>query len=144
MTGPLLPGDDHVTRLCGGSHIDPETGGPSPGAFMLRQGETYLSVNWLEYFVQRNHEDRLLEIRQVLATKRAVRDSARLALLNIGRAIQHVGANPSLSVTHEPIGPPSPWSDPSHSGINNIQESNSQVVAERLCQVVQEMSRAKA
>jgi len=142
MNGDILPSTDNVVRLCGGSHLDPDTGSPGPGAFMLREDESYLSVNWLEYFEQRTHEERLLEIRQVLANKRTIGSSARLALLSIGHAIREVGDNPLLFFTHEPIDSPNLVSDLSHSGINNIQ-SFEILVAEKLAQAVTELCPAK-
>ncbi|MDI2593106.1 hypothetical protein POF45_16965 [Pseudomonas sp. 681] len=142
MNGDILPNVDSVVRLCGGSHLDPDTGSPGPGAFMLREGENYLSVNWLEYFQQYSHEDRLLEVRRVLASKKKIGSAARLALLNVGNAIQVVGDNPLLIFIHEPINSPDVINDPSHSGINNIQ-SFEQLVAERLTQAVFELSAAK-
>ncbi|MNE66023.1 hypothetical protein D3C80_1615510 [compost metagenome] len=129
-------------RLCGGSHLDPETGYPGPGAFMLRNDEAYLSVNWLEFFAQFGHENRLSEIQQVLARKRSIGKTARLALINIGNAIQIVGNSPLLIFTHEPIDSPGLIPDPSHSGINNLQGFE-QLVAERLSQAVSEVSLAR-
>lgn len=143
MKGEALPGGDNVARLCGGSHLDPETGKPAPGAFMLREDESYLSVNWLEYFAQHSHEDRLSEIRQALASKRTVGKTAILALLNVGLAIRQVGNNPLLTFTHEPIEPPEQPVDQSHSGINNIR-SFEQEVAEKLSHAVHEVCPAKA
>lgn len=142
MNGDILPEGDSVVRLCGGSHLDPDTGVPGPGAFMLREGESYLSVNWLEYFQQCDHEGRMLEVRRVLASKRSVGRTARLALLNIGGAIKIVGGDPLLTFTHEPISSEF-TNDPSHSAINNVQ-GYEQLVAERLSQAVIELSAAKA
>lgn len=142
MNGDTLPNADNVVRLCGGSHLDPETGSPGPGAFMLRDDESYLSVNWLEYFEQHCHENRLLEVRRVLASKRSIGKTARLALFNVGNAIQIVGGNPLLTFTHEPIDSPELIVDLSHSGINNIQGFE-QLVAEKLSQAVHELSAAK-
>lgn len=143
MNGDILPGTDSVARLCKGSHLDPDTGSPGPGAFMLRENESYLSVNWLEYFEQCTHEERLLEIRRVLANKRTISSTARLALLNIGNAIRIVGDTPLLVFTHEPINSPGLVADPSHSGINNIQNFEPLLVAEKLAEAVIELSAAK-
>lgn len=142
MKGDFLPDCDNVTRLCGGSHVDPDTGKPSPGAFMLRADESYLSVNWLEYFEQYSHEDRLSEIRRVLAGKMKVGKAARLALLNVGGATQIVGDNPLISFTHEPLDGSEAIVDLSHCGINNIQ-SFEQIVAEKLSQAVYELTLAR-
>jgi hypothetical protein len=109
---------------------------------MLRDDESYLSVNWLEYFEQHCHENRLLEVRRVLASKRRIGKTARLALFNVGNAIQTVGGNPLLTFTHEPIDSPELIVDLSHSGINNIQGFEL-LVAEKLSQAVHELSAAK-
>nr|WP_148050873.1 hypothetical protein [Pseudomonas chlororaphis] len=142
MNGDILPGADSVARLCKGSHLDPFTGSPAPGAFMLRENESYLSVNWLEYFEQCTHEERLLEIRQVLASKRKISSTARLALLNIDSAIKIVGDSPLLVFTHEPIDSPGLISDPSHSGINNTYDFEP-LVAMKLAEAVFELCVAK-
>ena len=47
MKGDVIPDADHITRLCGGSHVR-EDGTISATAFKPRPGEAYLSVNWLE------------------------------------------------------------------------------------------------
>lgn len=142
MKGDILADTDNVARLCGGSHIDPDTGAPGPGAFMPREGEVYLSVNWLEYFDQLNHEERLREIKQALASKRTVGRMALLALLNVGGTTRHVGQDPLLAFTHEPIDDPEFPPDPSHSGINNFQGFEI-LVAEKLSQAVYEQYPAR-
>lgn len=142
MTGNFIPDGDSVVRLCGGSHLDPDTGSPGPGAFMLREGEDYLSVNWLEYFKGYDHQDALLEIRRVLATKRTIGKTARLALLNVGGVKQTIVMDPPLTFTHEPI-ITALINDSSHSAINNIQGCE-QLVAEALSQAVLGLSAARA
>lgn len=47
MKGDTVPDEHHITRLCGGSHVR-EDGTIAATAFKPRQGEAYLSVNWLE------------------------------------------------------------------------------------------------
>ena len=121
MMGGSVPDGDHVTRLCSGSHFRPD-GTLAPSAFKLRQGETYLSVNWLEHLSLGSRAAELAEVRRVLATKRAVGASARLALLNVGQmrdAVRHARAV-EVFVRHEPetrVGQPF---DPSHSGIYGL------------------------
>ena len=49
MTGDQLPDDDHVAYYCSSFRIDGR-GLPSARAFLPRDKEKHLSVNWLEYF----------------------------------------------------------------------------------------------
>ena len=46
-----IPDEDHVSRYCKPSTIA-ESGLPMAASFLLREGEEYLSVNWLEYLRQ--------------------------------------------------------------------------------------------
>lgn len=125
MRDDPIPHIDDITRLCGGSHIDPETGSIGPGAFMLKEKDTdrSLSVNWLNYF-QLNRESQVDEVRRVLTKKIRVRTSARLAVLNVGQAINSVqdatGGTASILILHAPDSLESQWDDPSHSGIYGL------------------------
>ena len=47
MRGDALPDADHVSRYCKPSTV--QDGKVQPNAFFFRDGEDYLSVNWLEY-----------------------------------------------------------------------------------------------
>ena len=83
MKGDVVPDNDHVARLCGGSHIR-EDGSVAATAFMPRFGESYLSVNWLEHLALPDREVALAELRRALAAKRKIGSTARLALINVG------------------------------------------------------------
>ena len=83
MKGDVVPDDHHIARLCGGSHIR-EDGTIAATAFKPRPGEAYLSVNWLEFLGLADRAAQLDEVRHVLASKRGVGASARLAVLNVG------------------------------------------------------------
>jgi hypothetical protein len=117
MKGDPVPDADHVSRLCGGSHID--DGVVQAGAFLLAPGHAFLSVNWLEHL---GLNDRAAEVVQrVLATKRKVGATARLAVAVVGE-IRTLVRNESddarvLRVLHEPEETPP---DPSHAGIHNL------------------------
>lgn len=54
MSSQNLPENDHVSRYFGFDDLD-EEGLPSPGAFELREGEEYLSVDWLEFLLSLIH-----------------------------------------------------------------------------------------
>ena len=47
MKGVLLPNSDHVARYWKPSFV--QDGLPTQTAFLLRDGEEYLSINWLEH-----------------------------------------------------------------------------------------------
>ena len=48
MNGTPVPDSDHVARYCKPSSVDEDL--PVLTAFLLREGEEYISVNWLEHF----------------------------------------------------------------------------------------------
>jgi hypothetical protein len=114
MKGDLIPDLHHVSRLCGGSHID--DGVVQAGAFPLAPSHSYLSVNWLEHLGLSDRAAELGEIQRVLATKRKVGTTARLAVAPVGE-MRTLVRNESddareLHVLHEPP-------DPSHAGIHH-------------------------
>ena len=118
--------EHHVVRYCSGS----QHGGGKilPTAFQLRRpDETYLSVNWLEYFGLKTF-DAALE--RICADKRglgfSIRHTGRFAVLNAG-IVRSTSADSdnlsgivrSLTVTHLPeVG------DESHAGIGGYQQDD--------------------
>lgn len=127
MTDDPIPPNDNITRWCGGSHIDPESGSIGPGAFMLKAKDTdrLLSVNWLEYFQLPNRESQIDEVRKVLSKKMTkIGANSRLAILNVEQAIARVqdavGADAPIEVLHAPDALEGQWDDPSHSGIYGL------------------------
>ena len=145
MKGDVVPDADHVTRLCGGSHVR-EDGTIAATAFKPRPGEAYLSVNWLEALGLTGRGSELAEVRRVLATKRKVGGAARLAILNVGQA-RHVvrqesSAHLELAFRHEPeVGTGRPH-DHSHSGIYGVPEDDV-LVPELLASVVLKVAEAR-
>ena len=141
MKGDVVPDDHHVCRLCGGSHIR-EDGSIAATAFKPRPGETYLSVNWLELLALPNRVSEIAEVRRVLATKRKIGASARLAVLNVGQLRASVSLNShdrrDLSVLHEPEIDPALALDLSHSGIHGVPLDDN-TVPELLARAVQEI-----
>lgn len=121
MKGDIVPDKDHVSRLCGGSHID--DGVVQAGAFLLAAGHSYLSVNWLEYLGLNDRASEIAEVQRVMATKRKVGATARLAVAVVGEMRSLVRDDSEdareLRVHHEPEEAPH-RSDPSHSGIHNL------------------------
>jgi hypothetical protein len=142
MKGQVVPDSDHVARYCKASTV--EGGEVQATAFLLRDGEEYLSVNWLEDL---NCSDRRSEIRalQDLYSRKLNRvgTAARIAILNVG-AFRTKVAHESpdmrrLRVLHEPIMP----EDPSHAGIYDI-SSDDEIIAELIAQSVLEKHPARA
>ena len=144
MKGDVVPDPHHVTRLCGGSHVR-EDGTIAATAFKLRPGESYLSVNWLEFLALPNRELGLAEVRRVLGSKRTIGRASRLAVMNVGHVRnvvrQESSAHTELAVRHEPeIGPVGPR-DVSHSGIYGIPEDDI-AIPELICGAVAEVALA--
>src|SRR5437867_12489750 len=142
MKGQVIPEADHVARYCRASSV--ENGEISATAFMLRQGEEYLSVNWLE---QLKRPSRATEIRglQELYTRKfnRVGAGARIAILNVGALRTNVERKSSdrrlLPILHEPIIP----DEPSHAGIYDIPYDD-ETIAELIVEVVQEKHPARS
>jgi hypothetical protein len=81
MRGDFLPNDDNVVHYVRPGLIeDREVDG---GAFVLREGESALSVNWLDYFKNRSKEQQLREVRRLFRLR--VRSNGRFAELNVGQ-----------------------------------------------------------
>lgn len=113
MTGEQLPDDDHVAYYCSSSKIDGR-GLPSARAFLPRDHENHLSVNWLERFEEPDRPSAVARVRLVLDKKIKIRPSGQLAVLNVGEAKNAArgAGNTTLGVEHRP----EPC-DPSHAGI---------------------------
>ena len=86
MTGDPIPEEHFVARHMSKTRIESESGLPAEHAFM--PGGTHeLSVNWLGYFAGESAQEAQLDcVRAVLDRRRKIRDSCRLALLNVGSA----------------------------------------------------------
>ena len=78
--------DHHnVSRYCGAMAINESNGCPNAAAFRLRDGENYLSVNWLECFCEHNFDIALIGIRCALIKKcRSINAKSKFATLNVG------------------------------------------------------------
>ena len=144
MKGDVVPDSDHVSRLCGGSHID--NGVIKATAFLLNPGDTYLSVNWLELLGLPDRASQIAEIQRVMATKRTVGTRARLAVAAVGD-MRTVVQNQSedhrvLKVLHEPEDDPLK-PDPSHSGIHDLRHDDL-MIAILLARVFAEVHFARA
>ena len=116
MTGDDLPDDDHVVRYVKPSQFD-EDEGVDGSAFQLRQNESRLSVNWLEYFDALAKLEQLDEIRRL--SRMEIRKNGRFAQLNVGRTKQHLQDQLSdIRFVHKPLNAAGNYeADPSHSEI---------------------------
>ena len=118
--------EHHVARYCSGSQHD--GGKVLPTAFQLRRpGETYLSVNWLEYFGLDRFDAALGRIcTDKLGLGFSIRDTGRFAVLNAGvvrslsvESDELSDIERSITVTHLPEA-----GDESHSGIGGYQHDD--------------------
>ncbi len=65
----ILP-EHHVSRHCSPAKMNPDTGVIEGTAFLLRENEPFLSVNWLEYYSNcKNQLDQLKQIHEFLSKK---------------------------------------------------------------------------
>lgn len=137
-----IPDKHHVARYCSGRrHVD---GKVLREAFVLRQGEPHLSVNWLEYFGLDSLDDALA---RVCEDKReqgfTLRRTGRFALLraeDVRSARIDIdalyGTARYLTVTHIPKD-----GDESHSGIGGYgADEMGWVVADLLAEKVNAVS----
>ena len=74
--------EDHVARYYLKRFMYPD-GTPMPDAFKLRDGETYLSVNWLECFGMSTMEANMACVREDFSKKHSIVKNARFAVLNV-------------------------------------------------------------
>lgn len=131
MKGDPLPGKDHISRYCA-----PKTApdGHSTGAsFMLRMGEEFLSVNWMEHFGETDQKAQIAKIREHIELSLA--KYGLFAVLNVGKVIDQIQrfGEKRLTILHEPT-----QGDPSHSGVHGYQHEDL-LVAELIAEMVIEI-----
>ena len=84
-------------------------------AFIPRQSEDYLSVNWLEYFCETELNAAVERVREVFRSKDfQVRPNGRFAVLNVGavKTAVYEAVGRTLNIDHLPLS-----DDQSHAGI---------------------------
>ena len=139
MKGETIPDQNHIAQFCRPGQVD--KGQIQATAFMLREDEESLSVNWLEFLNCSSRETEITEIRTIYSKKLNIAARARLAILNVGEIRNKVltespdGRN--LEVLHEPS-----KDDPSHSGIYNLKQDN-ELIAELILETVRESYSAR-
>ena len=133
MQDKHLPFNDNTARYCPGSKID-DNGEISPTAFHLRQGESFLSVEWLEYLGKFDRPGEIQAVIDILSKKLRLGSSARIAVLEVGATCSHVRKETGHTIRflHEPEP-----EDPAHSGIYDT-AVDEMIIAELLAEMVEE------
>ena len=128
MKGDPLPIKDHVSRYCKPKTVP--NGQPTGASFMLREGEEFLSVNWMECVGETDPKLQIDKIREIIELKLA--KSGLFAVLNVGDVIDQIqiSGGKTLAILHEPTS-----GDPSHSGIYGYQDEDL-LVAELIAEMV--------
>jgi len=124
VIGDEVPDQDHVLRyvkpsLLDGTDVD-------GGAFVLREAETGLSVNWLEILESAGHIDPVNEVRRL--SRISLASTGKFAKLNVSQTKQYVssaaneaGISLDLNVLEDPLyGTPNFDPDPSHAEIRGL------------------------
>jgi len=141
MKGDTIPDNNHIARLCLPKHVDNEQ--IQATAFMLREGEESLSVNWLEFLNCQSRESEIEEIQKVYCAKLDVRPRAKITVLNVGdvrnKVLTESQDRRNLEVLHDPEEPV----DPSHSGIYNLKQNDEIEIAELILETVRESYSAR-
>lgn len=139
MKGEKIPDQNHIARFCRPWQVHEEQ--IQATAFMLREGEEYLSVNWLEFLNCSNRENEITKLRTIYSETFTVGARAKIAVLNVGDVHEKVltespdGRN--LEVLHDPA-----MNDPSHSGIYNLKQDD-ELIAELILETVHESYSAR-
>lgn len=129
MTGYNLPNDSHIVRYVKPSLIDDEIVDGS--AFVLRNEEIGLSVNWLEAFGDDDHFIQLNEVRRV--SRLRLSTNGRFAKLNVGEtkrrvsmAAKEAGTSVVLDMSEAPLACTAEFeADPSHAKITGVPSRSS-------------------
>ncbi len=139
-----LPDAAQVVRYVRPSHIR-ENGSAAGKAFRLREGETGLSVNWLDYFAGLSKPEQLNEVRRFSGL--SLSRNGRFAEINVGVVKRAVSAElpelPMLRFVHDPPAANGAHeADPSHSlviGLPPFSDLSSKVVGNLIARRVQEL-----
>lgn len=137
MKGDRIPDSDHISRYCGASSIESD-GTVNGTAFRIREGEEYLSVNWLEFLGKSSRDEEIAEIQNILRKKLRLGSRSKIAVAEVGTLINHVQEERRLRIEHEPELP----DDPSHSGIYGYAIEDD-LIADIIAEVFQETYPAK-
>jgi hypothetical protein len=141
VQGDRIPDSDNIARLC--MPKTAEDGIIQASAFILREDEPGLSVNWLEFLECPDRATEIVEMQRVYARKLTVGRSARIAILNVGEICELVYRetedNRIIEVLHTPD---ELHNDPSHSEIMNLRPDN-EFIAELIHEIILETHPAR-
>ena len=83
MTNNDIPDNNNVARYCSPRTIN-EDNMPTTSAFSIRDGEEYLSVNWLEYFGKLNMSESITQLQKIFSTlDYGIKKDGRFAVLMV-------------------------------------------------------------
>ena len=139
MKGEKIPDQNHIARFCRPLQVNEEQ--IQATAFMLREGEECLSVNWLEFLNCSNRENEITKLRTIFSETFTVGARAKIAVLNVGdvhdKVLTESPDSRNLEVLHDPA-----MNDPSHSGIYNLKQDD-ELIAELILETVRESYSAR-
>ena len=139
MKGEKIPDQNHIARFCRPLQVNEEQ--IQATAFMLREGEECLSVNWLEFLNCSNRENEITKLRTIYSETFTVGARAKIAVLNVGdvhdKVLTESPDSRNLEVLHDPA-----MNDPSHSGIYNLKQDD-ELIAELILETVRESYSAR-
>lgn len=101
-----IAAEHHIARHCRNRHIIKDLEGLPISvfgdAFALREGETYLSAGWVEYF-QGERFNQLSQLRNTMTATREIKRRDGFAVMNVGKVVE-AGRTRSVRVRvlHEP------------------------------------------
>jgi hypothetical protein len=133
VSGNIIPDNNHVSRYCKPTQIvDNEI---QASAFVLREIDEGLSVDWLEFLDCISHEEEINEVRSIYQSRFGkLRANAKIAVLNVGEIRTHVYEktedNRNLSILHLP------FNNDTHSEIRNMRP-NYEFIAELIAEKIQ-------
>ena len=138
MTAQDLPNEDDVVRYARPTQVrDGEVDG---SAFVLRDMEAGLSVNWLNHFSGLEKADQLEQVRRLIRMN--VSPNGRFAELNVEATLRRLsGELTALRFVHSPLDAEGPFeADPSHSeilGLPRRDTPDAELVGDMLAECVQ-------
>ncbi|MCY4259022.1 MAG: hypothetical protein OXC91_02000 [Rhodobacteraceae bacterium] len=124
MSDEAIPEAHHVLRYVKPSLID--NGALDGSAFVMRESESGLSVNWLEFFEDGNFPDPVTAIRDLARISLA--STGRFAKLNVGQTKEYIpaaaagaGISVDLAIVQDPLSAEHGFdADPSHAEIRGL------------------------
>ena len=139
MKGETIPDKNHIARFC--RPMQAPEGQIQATAFMLREVDRYLSINWLEFLNCSNRENEITKLRTIYSETFTVGARAKIAVLNVGdvhdKVLTESPDSRNLEVLHDPA-----MNDPSHSGIYNLKQDD-ELIAELILETVRESYSAR-